>query len=325
MSVNYFNWGIIGTGGIANAFSTDIKYLENHRVGAVLSRSIDTAKSFCSDKPNCIEYDNIDLFLNNSDVDAVYIATPNNLHCDQTVRALNAGKPVLCEKPFSISKEETEIMISCSRENNVALLEGMWTRYLPHISNIQKIIKNGTIGEIESLSAFHHQNLSGVNNPRLWTRELGGGSLLDLGIYLVSFAHMILGSPDEIKASASFTDKGVDSKASIVFKYNDSSMATLSCSMIDSMPNRAIISGTNGYIDISPTFYAPTSFRVCTKDGATAEYPNEYVGHGLREQALELEKCVKNNAIESNIFPHTEMLQVMGLMDEIRSIIGLKF
>ena len=195
---------------------------------------------------------------------------------------------------LNITKEETEIMISCSRENNVALLEGMWTRYLPHIRNIQKIIKDGTIGEIESLSAFHHQNLSGVNNPRLWTRELGGGSLLDLGIYVVSFAHMILGSPDEIKASASFTDKGVDSKTSIVFKYNDSSMATLSCSMIDSMPNRAIISGTNGYIDISPTFYAPTSFRVCTKDGATAEYPNKYVGHGLREQALELEKCVKN-------------------------------
>ena len=102
-------------------------------------------------------------------------------------------------------------------------------------------------------------------------------------------------------------------------------MATLSCSMTDSMPNRAILSGSCGYIDIDPTFYAPTSFRVCTNDGVTVEYPNKYVGHGLREQALELERCVKNNAIESNIFPHNEMLQVMESMDKIRSIIGLKF
>ena len=116
MSKKYFNWGIIGTGGIANAFSRDIKYLENHRISAVLSRSIDTAKSFSSDKPNCTGYDDIDLFLNNSNVDAVYIATPNNLHCYQTVRALNAGKPVLCEKPFSISKKESEINGCCINE-----------------------------------------------------------------------------------------------------------------------------------------------------------------------------------------------------------------
>ena len=325
MRDKYFKWGIIGTGGIANAFSDDIKYLENHSISAVLSRSLDTARIFCSDKPNCTGYDDIDLFLNGSDIDAVYVATPNNLHCTHTVSALNAGKPVLCEKPFSISKKESELMIQASNENNVALLEGMWTRYLPHIINLQRIITEGKIGDIESLSAFHHQNLTGVKNHRLWIKELGGGSLMDLGIYIVSFAHMILGVPDKIKASASFTDKGVDSKTSIIFKYTDSRMATLSCSMIDSIPNRAIVSGSSGYIDIDPTFYAPTTFRVCTNDGSTLEFPSEYVGHGLREQALELERCVKNNAIESNIFPHNEMLQVMGLMDEIRSIIGLKF
>ena len=321
----YFKWGIIGTGGIANAFSKDIKHLENHRISAVLSRSIDNAKLFCSDNPNCTEYDDIDLFLNKSNIDAVYIATPNTLHCHQTVRALNAGKPVLCEKPFSISKKESDLMVAASKKNNIALLEGMWTRYLPHIRNIQKVISDGKIGDIESLSAFHHQNLSSINNPRLWTRELGGGSLLDLGIYLVSFAHMILGAPDEIKASASFTNQGVDSKASIIFKYNNLQIATLSCSMIDSMPNRAVISGTNGYIDLDPTFYAPTSFRVCTNNGDIVKHPNEYEGHGLREQALELEKCVKNDTIESSIFPHIEMLQVMESMDKIRSIIGLQF
>ena len=116
MSDKYFKWGVIGTGGIANAFSEDIKYLETHRVSAVLSRSIDAAKSFTSDKPNCIEYDNIDLFLSRSKVDAIYIATPNSLHCHQTVKALNAGKPVLCEKPFSISKKESDLMVATSKK-----------------------------------------------------------------------------------------------------------------------------------------------------------------------------------------------------------------
>ncbi len=325
MSDKYFKWGIVGTGGIANAFYKDIKYLENHRISAVFSRSIDTAKSFSSDKPNCIGYNDIDLFLNNSDVDAVYIATPNNLHCDQTVRALNAGKPVLCEKPFSISKKESEKMIAASNNNNVALLEGMWTRYLPHINEIQKIIQIDTIGDIESLLAFHHQNLSEVNKPRLWTKELGGGSLLDLGIYVVSFAHMILGTPDEIDANASFAKTGVDTKTSMIFKYSDSVIATLSCSMLDSMPNRAIITGTKGYIEIDHSFYAPSSFRVITNDGKIDEYPKIYEGHGLREQAIELERCVKNNSIESAILPHEETLEVMKSMDKIKSIIGREF
>ena len=216
-------------------------------------------------------------------------------------------------------------MIAASNDNNVALLDGMWTRYLPHISNVKRIIADGIIGDIKSLSAFHHQNLSSVNNQRLWTRELGGGALLDLGIYIVSFAHMIMGAPNDIKASASFTDMGVDSKTSIILKYNDSRIATLSCSMIDSMPNRAIISGSNGYIDIDPTFYAPTSFRVFTNNGNVVKHLSKYEGHGLREQALELERCVKNNTIESSMFPHNEILEVMKSMDEIRSIIGLEF
>ena len=246
MSDKYFKWGIVGTGGIANAFSKDIKYLENHRISAVLSRSIDTAKSFSSDTPNCTGYDDIDSFLNNSNVDAVYIATPNNLHCDQAVRSLNAGKPVLCEKPFSISKKESELMIAASNDNNVALLDGMWTRYLPHISNVKRIIADGIIGDIKSLSAFHHQNLSSVNNPRLWTKELGGGSLLDLGIYIVSFAHMVLGIPDSVYASASFTSEGVDSKTSIIFTSRDSKWFL-------TPSKKSILSATNYYTVASDT------------------------------------------------------------------------
>ena len=325
MENKYFNWGVIGTGGIAKAFTADIRQLTNHRVSAVLSRSIQTAESFSSHDPYCNGFDSMDVFLKESNVDAVYVATPNTFHCIQTIEALNAKIPVLCEKPFSMDSIEADSMVKASETNGVALLEGMWTRYLPHISKIRNLISEGTIGDIESVSACHGQNLRKSTNPRLWTKELGGGALLDLGIYVVSFAHMILGRPKDILARSVFTDQGVDAKTSIIFKYDNGAIATLSCSMYDTQPNRAIISGSKGYIEIEPTFYAPTSFKVYTNDNGIISYPNEYNGHGLREQAMELEKCIKNNLTESEKMPHTESVSVMESMDKIRALVGLTF
>ena len=322
---NIFSWGIIGTGGIAKAFTEDIKRIKNHRVSAVLSRSIKTANAFSSELQYCNGFDDMDLFLNDSNIDAVYVATPNTFHCQQTIKSLNAGIPVLCEKPFSMNCKEAELMVKTSEDNRVALLEGMWMRYLPHINIILKVISEGTIGDIESVSACHGQNLRNSTNPRLWTKELGGGALLDLGIYVVSFVHMVLGIPKDIVAKSVFIDQGVDAKTSMIFKYDNGVIATLNCSMYDSQPNRAIISGSNGYIEVEPTFYAPTSLKVCTNDGEIILYPNKYIGHGLREQALELERCIKNNLIESERMPHNESISVMESMDKIRFLIGLKF
>ena len=322
---NIFSWGIIGTGGIAKAFTEDIKRIKNHRVSAVLSRSIKTANAFSSELQYCNGFDDMDLFLNDSNIDAVYVATPNTFHCQQTIKSLNAGIPVLCEKPFSMNRKEAELMVKTSEDNRVALLEGMWMRYLPHINLILKVSSEGTIGDIESVSACHGQNLRNSTNPRLWTKELGGGALLDLGIYVVSFVHMVLGIPKDIVAKSVFIDQGVDAKTSMIFKYDNGVIATLNCSMYDSQPNRAIISGSNGYIEVEPTFYAPTSLKVCTNDGEIILYPNKYIGHGLREQALELERCIKNNLIESERMPHNESISVMESMDKIRFLIGLKF
>ena len=262
-----FKWGVIGTGGIANAFSEDIKNLNNHRVSAVLSRSAINAKNFSSSFEGCEGYTNMDDFLYRSDIDAVYIATPNTLHCNQTIESLKAGIPVLCEKPISMNKRETKQMVKAAVDNNTALIDGMWMRYLPHMEKIRNIVSDETIGIIESISACHGQNLKRSKNPRLWTKELGGGALLDLGIYVVSFAHMLLGAPKSIIAESVFTDKGVDAKTSMLFNYENGTIANLTCSMYDSQPNRAIISGSEGYIEIEPTFYAPTSFKVVLNNG----------------------------------------------------------
>ena len=320
-----FKWGIIGTGGIAKAFADDITNLGNHKICAVLSRNIETAKEFSYSINDCLGYDDQHAFLHDDNIDAVYVATPNTLHCDQTISALKANKPVLCEKPFSMNADEAHLMIQTSKKLSTTLLDGMWMRYLPHILKLKEIINEGHIGDIQSINACHGQNLKWSNNPRLWTKELGGGALLDLGIYVVSFCHMILGMPDKIFSHSVFTDNNIDAKTTMVFQYNNGIIANLSCSMYDSQPNRAVISGTKGYIEVNPTFYAPTGMKLSTNNGEVIHYENEYKGHGLREQAIEMEHCVKNNLIESSKMPHCDTLEVIKIMDEVRRKIGLTF
>ena len=325
MNNEYFRWGIIGTGGIANAFRRDLEYLVGHRVSAVLSRSMQNAESFSSTISNCRPFDDPQSFMEFSEMDAVYIATPNTLHFEQTIMALENKKHVLCEKPFAMNSGEVRSMVETSKANNVALLEGMWTRYLPHIDIIRGLIKENAIGDIHSLFACHGQDLTHSNNPRLWTKGLGGGALLDLGIYVVSLAHMILGKPKNIIASSIFTKQGVDAKTSMIFTYESGALANLSCTMYDTQPNRSVISGSNGFIEIAPTFYAPTSITLNTNDGKSISYPNDYKGHGLREQADELANCVKNNEIESQKMKHSESISVMESMDQIRDQVSLTF
>lgn len=320
-----FKWGIIGTGGIANAFANDINLLDGHKISAVLSRSKNTAQKFAAQLENCKSFVDIKSFVSNNDIDAIYIATPNTYHAEQTIISLKAKKPVLCEKPFAMNAQEVLDMIETSKTYDTTLLEGMWTRYLPHINTIKNIIKDGKIGKIESIFACHGQNLRHSNNPRLWTKKLGGGALLDLGIYVVSFAHMILGKPKEIIATSTFTDRKVDGKTSMIFKYENDIIANLSCSMFDTQPNRAIISGDKGLIEIDPTFYAPTSFTLDVYNEKKLTFVNNYKGHGLREQAKEMQKCISQGLIESPKISHLESYAIMKSMDSVRKIIGLHF
>ena len=320
-----FKWGIIGTGGIANAFENDLQHLNHHVVESVLSRDMKTAKKFSSNYEGCKPFSKEKLFFKNKNIDAVYIATPNTLHAKQSIESLQHRIPVLCEKPFSMNLQETQNMVSASKKNNTALLEAMWMRYLPHIDFLKKILKDDPIGKVHSLYACHGQNLKGVKNPRLWTKELGGGALLDLGIYVVSLSQMILGTPKNILAKSIFTKEGIDAKTSMIFEYNNGEIANLSCTMYDSHPNRAVISGEEGWIEIDPTFYAPTAIKVVSKNQKEITYEESYHGHGLREQALEMQNCILNNNIESKKMTHSDSISVMEIMDNVRYKVGLKY
>jgi len=320
-----FKWGIVGTGGIANAFADDLHYLKNHIVESVLSRSIKTAKKFSSKYKDCKPFDSEKQFFKNKNIDAIYIATPNTLHADQSIESLKHRIPVLCEKPFSMNLQETQDMVSTSKKNNIALLEAMWMRYLPHIEFLKKILKENYIGKIHSLYACHGQNLKGIKNPRLWTKELGGGALLDLGIYVVSLSQMVLGTPKNIQAKSIFTKEGVDAKTSMIFEYANGEVANLSCTMYDYQPNRAVISGEEGWIEIDPTFYAPTTIKVISRNQKEITYEESYHGHGLREQALEMENCLEKNHIESTKMTHSDSIAVMRIMDAIRKKTSLTY
>jgi predicted dehydrogenase len=320
-----FKWGILGTGGIARAFARDLSFLNNHIVAAVGSRTKEGAEEFSMEFPGCTAHGSYEELVTDPNIDAIYVATPHPMHVTHTVLSLNAGKPVLCEKPFSINAAESRQMIEASIENNVALLEAMWMRFLPHIFIVRKILASGILGEIISVTADHGQRLADQGIPRLIEPSLAGGALLDLGIYLVSFAHMVLGVPERIQADAVMTEKGVDASTSMLFTYKSGAQAILTTNMIAQTPCRAVISGLNGWLEIDRTFYNPAGMRVHLYDGTTTEYPSDYQGHGLREQAIEFEKIVRSGRYESEHLTHKHTLEIMELMDEIRNKIGLKY
>jgi predicted dehydrogenase len=318
-----FRWGILASGGIAQAFARDLSYFNNHIVAAVGSRSQESADDFAAEFPGCTAYASYEALVADPTLDAIYVASPHPYHVSNTVLALNAGKPVLCEKPFTINATEARQMKAAADANGVALMEAMWARFLPHMHKVREILASGILGEIWAVEADHGQRLSDYANPRHWEPSLGGGALLDLGIYPISFAHMVLGAPDKITSSATFTDKGVDASSSIIFDYKSGAQAILTSNMMVSTSCRATICGTLGKIEIDRTFYNPAAMRVIMHDGTTTEYPNDYKGHGLREQALEFEKVVRNGEKSSQILTPDESILIMESLDEVRKQIGL--
>jgi predicted dehydrogenase len=323
--MNQFRWGIIGTGGIARAFATDISLLDDQIVAAVGSRNLQKAESFVKNIPGAKAYGSYEELMKDSQIDAIYVATPHPSHKENVISALNASKPVLCEKPFAVNVAQAKEMVAAAKANNVALMEAMWARFLPHYSKIREIVSSGVLGQITTIHADHGQRLADQNIPRLVEPSLAGGALLDLGIYPISFAHMILGVPQSITATAVFTNKGVDAQSSMIFDYSNGAQAVLNTTMIAQTPCTAVIAGLNGFLEVNRTFYNPTSMRLTLFDGTTIDFPSDYKGHGLREQAVEFARVVKSGAKESPILAWADTIAIMEIMDTVRSQIGLKY
>ncbi len=319
-----FSWAILGPGGIATAFAKDLALLNGHSIGAVGSRSLANAENFAAQFGGKA-YGSYEELVNDPAIDAVYVATPHPAHHDNVIMALNAGKPVLCEKPFSVNAIEAQAMVDAASKNQVALMEAMWARFLPHYAKVKEIVASGVLGPILSIHADHGQRLADQGITRLIEPSLAGGALLDLGIYPISFAHMILGNPTSIHSAAVMTDKGVDAQTSMIFSYNNGAQAVLTTTMIEQTPCRAVVAGLNGWLEIDRTFYNPASMRVVLNDGSVTEYPNNYTGHGLREQAESFKQLVQSGKLESEILTWKDTVDIMKSMDTVRQQIGLKY
>ena len=321
--MNNLRWGLIGTGGIARAFARDLTRTTGHTVAAVGSRSIEKAHEF-SNQYGGTPYGSYEELVA-SDIDAVYVATPHPMHAPNTILALEHGKPVLCEKPFAVNARESSSMIATARNKDLLLVEAMWSRFLPHYRKLRELIQQGELGDIISIAADHGQNLPLPKYYRLHAPELAGGALLDLGIYPISFAYYILGKPQSVIAKGEFTPSGVDSQTSMIFRYDTGAHANLTTTLLAKTPCTATVVGTKGTIFIDGDFYTPTSMRLKKIDGTTVEFPKQYEGHGLREQALEFATLLKDGKKESELMSHADTQSIMETMDEIRSQIDLYY
>ena len=319
-----FSWGILGPGGIAQAFAKDLTFIDGHSIGAVGSRSLTNAQNFANTFGG-VAYGSYEELVADSHIDAIYVATPHPAHHDNVILALNAGKPVLCEKPFAVNAEQAQAMVDAAAKNKVALMEAMWARFLPHYAKVREIVASGVLGPILSIYADHGQRLADQGIARLVDPQLAGGALLDLGIYPISFAHMILGNPIAITSKAVMTDRGVDAQTSMVFTYDNDAQAVLTTTMIEQTPCRAVVAGLHGWLEIDRTFYNPASMRVVLNDGTISEYQSAYTGHGLREQAIAFKQIVQSGALESKILTWKDSVDIMKSMDTVRSQIGLKY
>jgi predicted dehydrogenase len=260
------------------------------------------------------------------DVDVVYVSTPHPFHHENALLALDAGKHVLIEKPFAMNAWQAREIVELAETKGLIALEAMWTRYLPHMVRIRELIRSGALGEVRTVIADHNQNLPKDPAHRLNDPALGGGALLDLGIYPVSFAFDVFGAPTGIRAAASMTETGVDRQTAMIFEYGGGQQAVLHCALDTAGPNQASIIGTEGRIEIPSVWYTPSAFTRYDADGNVVERFDEPVtGRGMQYQAQEMERLIAAGSIANDILPPRQSIQVMEAMDEVRRQIGLVY
>lgn len=316
-------WGFLSAGGIANAVADDFR-IAGITIQAVGARDLARANEF-ADKfaiPN--RHQGYEALVNDPEVDVIYVSTPHPWHHEHALLALNAGKHVLLEKPFTINAREAQEIKDLAASKGLFALEAMWTRFLPSMDAIFEVISSGILGELRLVAADHSQYLPHVE--RLWNPALGGGALLDLGIYPVSFALRVLGLPRMTTARATLTGQKVDETTSIIFEYENGAQATLTTCMSAAGPVTATVTGTYGRIEIDGPFYNQTSFKVYNQGGEVIQsYDEKIVGIGRQYQGLHLEKCVAEGLLESLTMSLTETVEIMQVMDALRAQIGVRY
>ena len=320
-----FNWGIIGLGKIAHKFAKDLQGLKSANVHAVASRSLTKAEAFAKQYDAAHAFGSYEEIINCPDIDVIYIATPHAFHCENTLMCLNNKIPVLCEKPFAMNAAEVRRMIAASKNNNTFLMEAMWTRFLPSIQKTLSIIEKGTIGEVISIKADFGFKADFDPNSRLYNQSLGGGSLLDIGIYPVFLSLLILGRPIGVKAMATIGKTNVDESCGIVLKYTNNKLAILDSTIVAQTATEALIYGEKGTIRINGRWHEPTSITLLLPGKEPKDIFFDYNSNGYSYEAEEVMRCLRQKKLNSPLLNHHFSLDLIELLDEIRMEAGIYY
>ncbi|HEY3503100.1 MAG TPA: Gfo/Idh/MocA family oxidoreductase [Actinocatenispora sp.] len=317
-------WGVLATGGIAATFTEDLLTMPDAELVAVGSRTPESAGRFAERYGIPRAYGSWRELADDPDVDIVYVATPHSAHHAATAVCLDAGKAALVEKAFTLNVAQASDLVERARRAGVLLMEAMWTRTLPAVREMLARIEAGAIGTPTVVAADF--GLSGGFAPahRLRAPELGGGALLDLGVYPVSFAHMVLGTPDTIRAAGRLTAEGVDETAGILLGYPSGAVATLSCSITADTPRTASVTGTEGRVELSRGFFAPHAFRLYRGD-TVEEVAAEPTARGYVHEAAEAMRCLRAGETESPLVPLADTLSVLRTLDAVRAQLGVRY
>jgi len=310
-------WGILGTGGIASAFAADLRLTDSGAAVAVGSRSHESADRFADDFGIANRHASYESLVADPDIDVIYVATPHPMHHDNAILALRAGKHVLVEKPFAMNAAEAREVAAVARERGLFAMEAMWTRFLPHMAIVRDWLARGALGDIVTVTADHGQWFAEDAGFRLFAPELGGGALLDLGVYPVSFASMVLGTPSRIVSVIDAAFTGVDAQTSMLFGYDSGAQAVLTCTLRAKSPTRAAIVGSDARIEIDGDFYAPATVTLIPRNGDPLRVESVHQGRGLRHQADEVARRLAAGDVESPLMPLDETISIMQTMDTV--------
>jgi len=319
-------WGIISTGHISNKFATALSILPEAELAAVASRNLVTAREFAKKFNVSKAYGSYEALANDPEIDVIYIGTPHTFHLENSVICMRKGKAVLCEKAFTINATEAREMVRVAREENVFLMEAMIPRHIPLVKKVLDWIQEDRIGEVRMVKASRCARRDFPPEARQLNPELGGGSLLDVGVYVISFASMIFQKPPiEVVGLGHIGELGSDEQGIAVLKYDKGELADLSFALQTEAVNEAYILGTDGFIKVNEVFAVPTkaSLFIDRKEVEVIEEP--IVGNALNYEAEEVMRCLKLGLKESPYMPLDESVQIMEIMDKIRKPWGLVY
>lgn len=317
-------WGIVGLGNIAQKFADDLKLMAGGELIAVASRDIEKAKNFRALNNAKYAFGSYQELFNCKEVDVVYIATPHTSHAELSIKAMKHGRNVLCEKPMGINRGEVEEMIAVARENNVFLMEALWSRFNPSIRKVKDLLDDGIIGDIAYIHAdFAFYALDRDESGRLLNPTLAGGSLLDIGIYPIFLAYLILGYPEKILATSKIHKTGVDIQTSMIFEY-PSAQAILYSGLTSNSEMKAQISGSEGTVYLAPRWHETQGYSI-EKNDEVEKVLLPKKGKGYEYEIEEVHRCLMKGELESKLWSLKHTYDLIRIMDDIRQQTGVVF